>query len=53
MDRLISALKQESTWRGLIAIAMALGIHLEPELQNAILTVGLALIGSINVGKKD
>jgi hypothetical protein len=51
MNRIIRALGQESTWRGMIAIAMACGITLEPDLQNAILTVGLALIGAINIGK--
>jgi len=51
--KIINAFKQESTWRGLIAIAMAFGITLEPELQAAIITCGLAIIGSINVLKKD
>ena len=53
MNRIIQALKQESTWRGFIAIAMGLGITIEPELQNHVIAVGLAIIGAINVGKPD
>jgi hypothetical protein len=52
-SRIITALRQESTWRGIIAISMALGITLDPALQNHIVAVGLALIGAINVGKSD
>jgi len=53
MNRIITALKQESTWRGIIAISMSLGLTIEPDLQNHIIAVGLALIGAINVGKAD
>ena len=53
MDAIIVALKQESTWRGIIAIAMALGVALSPQQQEAILAAGLSLIGLINVFKKD
>ncbi len=53
MKTIITYLKSESTWRGMIAIAMALGISLTPEQQGAILTGGLALIGLINTFKKD
>ena len=52
MNAIIEKLKEESTWKGLIAIAMACGIHLDPELQNSILTVGLALMGLINIKSK-
>jgi uncharacterized membrane protein len=51
MNTILEKLKQESTWRGIIAIAAAFGIQAEPELTNAIVTVALALIGSINVIK--
>jgi len=51
MNIILEKLKQESTWRGIIAIAAAFGIQAEPELTNAIVTVALALIGSINVIK--
>jgi hypothetical protein len=51
MNRIITALSQESTWRGLIAISAACGIQAKPDLAEAIITVALALIGSINVVK--
>jgi hypothetical protein len=52
MNAIIEKLKEESTWRGLIAIAMACGLQLDPELQNSILVVGLALMGILNVKAK-
>ena len=51
MKRLLTALSQESTWRGIIAISAACGIQAKPELAEAIITVALALIGTINVAK--
>lgn len=51
--RIIKAFSQESTWRGLIAIAMAGGITIEPDLQNHIIAIGLTMIGIINVSKND
>ena len=53
MKPILDALKQESTWRGIIAIAMAFGVKLDPSQANAILAAGLSLIGLINVFKKD
>lgn len=53
MERVLTALRQESTWRGMIAIAAGIGVAISPELQEHIIAVGLALIGAINVAKKD
>ena len=53
MKTVITYLQSESTWRGIIAITMALGISLSPEQQGAILAGGLALIGLINTFKRD
>jgi len=52
MKTILEYLKQESTWRGLVAIATATGVTMAPELQNAIIALGLAIIGLINVIKK-
>lgn len=49
--KLIEHFKQESTWRGLIALAVAFGLQISPEQQNAIISAGLAIIGLINVIK--
>ena len=47
----MNRIKQESTWRGIILLLTAFGVQLAPELQEAIITVGLAIVGAINVLK--
>jgi hypothetical protein len=49
---IIERLTENSTWRGFILLATALGLRLEPELQNQIIASGLALVGLINVIRK-
>ena len=49
---LLERLSENSTWRGLILVATALGVKLDPELQNQILAAGLGLVGVINVLRK-
>jgi hypothetical protein len=53
MKYILERLKEPSTWRGLFAVLTALGIKLHPEMQEAILTTGLALIGMVNVFRKE
>ena len=53
MTYLLERLKEPSTWRGLFALLTAVGLKLHPEMQEAILTTGLALIGMINVVRKE
>lgn len=48
----LERLSENSTWRGIILVATAVGLKLDPELQNAILSAGLGLIGLINVVRK-
>jgi hypothetical protein len=50
--KIIDSLSQSSTWRGLILLATAAGVHMEPELQNQIVATGLGLVGLINVLRK-
>lgn len=45
--------KEASTWRGLVAIITAAGISLSPELAEAIVALGLAVIGILGVFTKD
>ena len=52
-EYLINRLQEPSTWRGLVLIATAIGVKLEPEQFEAIITIGLAIVGAINVVKKD
>jgi hypothetical protein len=49
---LLERLSENSTWRGVILIATAVGVRLEPELQESIIVAGLGLIGLINVIRK-
>ena len=45
-------LGENSTWRGLILVVTALGVNMEPALQNQIVTAGLSLVGLINIIRK-
>lgn len=49
---LLERLSENSTWRGIILVATALGVKLDPDLQNQILVAGLGLVGLINVLRK-
>jgi len=49
----MNRLTQESTWRGIILVMTAFGVQIAPELIEAIIAVGLALVGAINIIKKD
>jgi hypothetical protein len=50
--KIIDSLSQNSTWRGLILLATAAGVHLSPDIQNQIVATGLGLTGLINVIRK-
>jgi hypothetical protein len=52
LNIILERLSENSTWRGIILLATALGLKLDPELQTQILTAGLSLIGIINVLRK-
>ena len=50
---ILERLKQESTWRGLIQLAIACGVGINPSQAASIITVGVSVVGAINVFKKD
>ena len=52
-DDVMTRLKQESTWRGLLTVATLIGWHLHPDQANAIITAGASMVGAINILKKD
>jgi hypothetical protein len=52
IDTLLARLGENSTWRGILLVATAVGVKLEPDLQSAILAAGLGLVGLINVLRK-
>jgi hypothetical protein len=43
----LNRLKEPSTWRGLVMVATAYGMHLSPEQAYAIASLGMALAGGI------
>jgi hypothetical protein len=52
LNVIVERLSENSTWRGLILLGTAVGLRLDPELQNQIIASGLALVGLINVIRK-
>jgi len=52
VDIILTRLGENSTWRGIILVATALGIKLDPAIQEQVLVAGLGLIGLINILRK-
>ena len=53
MTYILDRLKEPSTLRGILAMVTAVGVKLHPELQEAIISAGLALIGMVNIFRKE
>lgn len=49
MQYIINRLKEASTWRGIALLLTALGVQVAPELQEAVITVGVSTAGLIGV----
>jgi hypothetical protein len=45
-------LSENSTWRGLLGVATAAGVAIKPDQGEAIIAAGMAVIGLINVFRK-
>jgi len=50
---ILNRLKEPSTWRGFVALAMAAGIGISPEMIEQIVAAGVTVIGLILTFKKD
>lgn len=50
---IVDRLSENSTWRGLIFVATAIGLKLDPEQGAAIVAAGLSVVGAINVFRKE
>lgn len=48
-DFLLERLHEASTWRGLVALLTAVGVVLSPEQTEAVVAVGLAVIGALGL----
>ena len=53
MNWLLSRLKEPSSWRGLVVIAGIVGYKLDPNLQDSIITAGVAIFALIEVIRKE
>lgn len=53
MNAIIDRLKEQSTWRGIILVLTAVGVKFEPSQAEAIIASGLAIVGLINVFRKE
>jgi hypothetical protein len=53
MKYLLDRLNEPSTWRGAVSLVTALGVKLRPDLMEAIISAGLAVMGMINVLRKE
>jgi hypothetical protein len=53
MEWIIERLKEASTWRGIVTLLGAIGISISPELVNQIGLVVVAIIGAIEVWRKE
>jgi hypothetical protein len=49
---ILDRLSENSTWRGILLVATALGVSLSPQHQEAIVGAGLGLVGAINIFRK-
>jgi len=53
VNYILDRLAENSTWRGLVFVASAAGITLVPDQANAIAAAGMAVVGAINVFRKE
>lgn len=53
MKYILERLKEPSSWRGLVLIATAFGVTLNPDLVSSIIAVGTGLAGVIGFALKD
>jgi hypothetical protein len=49
---ILDRLAENSTWRGLVMLLTAVGVQVDPSQANAIIAAGLALVGLINVFRR-
>ena len=49
MAYLLARLKEASTWRGIALLLTALGVQVAPDVQEAVISAGVAVAGAIGV----
>ena len=53
MNYLLERLKEPSSWRGIVMLAIGLGVGISPGQIETIVSVGTAVVGAIGVLAKD
>ena len=53
LNYILARLSESSTWRGLAFVLSAAGVTLVPDQANAIAAAGMAVVGAINVFRKE
>jgi hypothetical protein len=53
MHYILARLTEQSTWRGLVLLAGAFGVVIEPELERHIVAAAFSIVGIINVVRKE
>lgn len=53
LDYIMNRLAEASTWRGIVFVVSAAGIALDPAKANAIAAAGMAVVGAINIFRKE
>ena len=49
MSYLLARLKEASTWRGIVLLLTAFGVQVAPEVQEAVISAGIAVAGAVGV----
>lgn len=53
MNKVIEIIMQPSTWRGFVWLLTAIGVKLNPEQSQAVITAGMGVAGVIGVFTSD
>ena len=53
LDYILNRLQEQSTYTGAIFVIAAAGISVDPEKANAIAAAAMALVGAINIFRKE
>ena len=53
MQWILDRLNEASTWRGIVGLLTAAGVAVSPDMSAQIIATGLALMGVINVFRKE
>lgn len=53
MDYLVARLREPSTWRGAVMLAIGLGVGISPDQIEGIVAVGTSVVGAIGMAARD